>query len=99
MINKIKEKYNALKDNTKRYVQTAKDAAHMTKETIDAAKVGYKVIKDFNNLNKQYAKSNNSGNFNGSYYKTSNASKSNNYKKNNLDVGNKDAIDVEFEEV
>lgn len=97
MINKIKEKYNTLKSNTKRYVKTAKDVAYMAKETIDTAKVGYKVVKEFNNLNNQYAKAN-SNNFNTGYHKTNN-SKSNSYKKSNIDVDNKDAIDVEFEEL
>lgn len=99
MINKIKEKYNDLKTNTKRYMQTAKDAVHMTKETIDAAKMGYKVIRDFNNLNKQYAKGNSNDSFSKGYYKTNNASKSTSYKKDNLDIDNKNVIDVEFEEI
>ncbi|MDO4534923.1 MAG: hypothetical protein Q4B63_03825 [Clostridium perfringens] len=94
IVNKFKEKYSNLKDNTKRYVETAKDAAHMTKETIEAAKAGYKVIKEVKNLNKQYAQSTGS-NFNEKYYNT----KNNSYKKESINVDNKDVIDVDFEEI
>lgn len=92
--NKFKEKYNNLKDNTKRYVETAKETAHMTKETIEAAKTGYKVIKEVKNLNQQYAQ-NNGNSFSRKYYNT----KNNSYKKENIHVDNKDAIDVDFEEI
>ena len=96
IVNKLKEKYNNLKDNTKKYVGTAKEAAHMTKETIEAAKAGYKVIKEVKNLNKQYEYAQSSGNsFNEKYYNT----KNNSYKKENSNIDNKDAIDVDFEDV
>lgn len=51
MVNKIKEKYNVLKVNTKNYINTAKDVVYMAKETIDTARVGYKIVKKFNDLN------------------------------------------------
>lgn len=94
IVNKLKEKYNNLKDNTKKYVETAKEAAHMTKETIEAAKAGYKVIKEVKNLNKQYAQSNGNS-FNGKQYNA----KNNSYKKESSNIDNKDAIDVDFEDV
>lgn len=99
MVNKIKEKYNVLKINTKKYINTAKDVVYMAKETIDTARVGYKIVKKFNDLNNRNIHDKaNSNNYNKGYYKTRN-SKSGSYKKSNIDINNKDAIDVEFEEV
>ena len=94
-----KEKYNVLKVNTKKYINTAKDVVYMAKETIDTARVGYKIVKEFNDLNNRNIHDKaNSNNYNKGYYKTRN-SKSGSYKKSNIDINNKDAIDVEFEEV
>ena len=99
MVNKIKEKYNVLKVNTKNYINTAKDVVYMAKETIDTARVGYKIVKKFNDLNNRNIHDKaNSNNYNKGYYKTRN-SKSGSYKKSNIDINNKVAIDVEFEEV
>ena len=99
MVNKIKEKYNVLKVNTKKYINTAKDVVYMAKETIDTARVWYKIVKKFNDLNNRNIHDKaNSNNYNKGYYKTRN-SKSGSYKKSNIDINNKDEIDVEFEEV
>ena len=94
IVNKFKEKYNNIKDSTKKHVKTAKEAAHMTKETIEAAKAGYRVIKEVKNLNKEYIQGS-GNNFNGKNYDA----KKNSYKKQSANVDNNDAIDVDFEEI